>query len=105
ENKAERILKRLDDNALIVQKMYFNPDNFALNRVAINDISNDRSMRLDFDDFTKVEKKEYPGSIDINFISPEEEISMKINMSGFSTEKITSFNIKIPEKYEEIRVN
>ncbi|WP_082063371.1 MULTISPECIES: DUF4292 domain-containing protein [Draconibacterium] len=105
ENKAERRLKRLDDQALILQKMFFNPANFALNRLLISDKTNDRNMNLVFDDYTEVENKDYPGSIEMNFHSPEEEIEMKIRMSGFSTEKITSFSIKIPEKYEEIRVN
>ena len=104
ENKAERHLKRLDDQALIVQKMFFSPGNFALNRLLISDKTNDRNMNLAFDDYTEVENKEYPGSIEMNFHSPEEEIDMKIRMSGFSTDKITSFSIKIPEKYEEIRV-
>ncbi|AHW61764.1 protein of unknown function [Draconibacterium orientale] len=105
ENKAERRLKRLNDQALILQKMFFNPASFALNRLLISDKTNDRNMNLVFDDYTKVENKEYPGTIEMNFHSPEEEIEMKIRMSGFSTEKITSFSIKIPEKYEEIRVN
>ncbi|QIA06521.1 DUF4292 domain-containing protein [Draconibacterium halophilum] len=105
ENKAERRLRRLDDQALIVQKMFFNPDNFALKRLSISDKTNKRNMKLLFDDFTEVENKAYPGSIEMNFHSPEEEIEMKIRMNGFSTDKITSFNIKIPQKYEEIRVN
>ncbi len=105
ENKAERRLKRLDDQALILQKMFFNPGNFALNRLLISDKTNNRNMNLVFDEYTEVENKDYPGSIEMNFHSPEEEIEMKIRMSGFSTEKITSFSIKIPEKYEEIRVN
>ena len=105
ENKAERHLKRLDDQALIVQKMFFSPVNFALNRLLISDKTNNRNMNLVFDDYTRVENKEYPGSIEMNFRSPEEEIDMKIRMSGFSTDKITSFSIKIPQKYEEIRVN
>ncbi|WP_319271435.1 DUF4292 domain-containing protein [uncultured Draconibacterium sp.] len=105
ENKAERHLKRLDDQALIVQKMFFNPGNFALNHLLISDKTNDRNMNLVFEDYTEVENKAYPGTIEMNFHSPEEEIDMKIRMSGFSTEKITSFSIKIPEKYEEIRVD
>lgn len=105
ENKAERFLKRFDDQALIVQKMFFSPRNFALTRVIISDKTNNRNMKLDFDDFTKVAQNAYPGSIDMNFQSPEEEITMKISMSGFSTAKINSFSIKIPDKYEEIRVN
>ena len=104
ENKAERHLKRLDDQALIVQKMFFSPGSFALNRLLISDKTNDRNMNLVFYDYTEVKNKEYPGSIEMNFHSPEEEIDMKIRMSGFSTDKISSFSIKIPQKYEEIRV-
>lgn len=105
ENKAERWLKRFDDQALIMQKMFFDPKSFTLNRLTISDKTNNRNMNLLFDDFTEVKNKAYPGSIEMKFHSPEEEIEMKIRMSGFSTEKITSFSIKIPQKYELIRVN
>lgn len=103
--KIERRLKRLDDDALIVQKMFFNPANFALTRLEINDKTNNRIMNLNFNDFVVVEKKDYPGGIDMNFLSDAEQIKMKIRMSGFSTEKINSFSIKIPDKYEELIIN
>lgn len=103
--KIERRLKRLDDAALIVQKMFFDPGNFALKRLEINDKTNNRNMNLAFDNFTKVENKDYPGSIEMNFLSQMEEIEMKIRMSGFSTDEVNSFSIKIPEKYEQISVN
>ena len=103
--KIERRLKRLDQNALILQKMYFNPGNFALVKLIIDDKTNDRRMEMDFDDFTKVMNKDYPGYISMQFNSPGSEVSMKIRMSGFSTEKINSLNFRIPEKYEQIHVN
>lgn len=103
--KIERRLKRLDDAALIVQKMFFDPGNFALKRLEINDITNKRTMNLAFDNFTKVENKDYPGAVNMNFLSSMENIEMKIRMSGFSTDEITSFSIKIPEKYEQLSVN
>lgn len=103
--KIERHLKRLNDQALILQKMYFEPNNFALTRLDIRDKTNNRSILMNFDDFTRVDNKDYPGDIDMNFLSEEEEIKMKIRMSGFSTEEISSFSIKIPEKYEQIRVD
>lgn len=103
--KIERRLKRLNDEALIVQKMFFDPQNFALNQIQINDKTNNRFVNLLFSEFTTVERKDYPGAIDMSFLSEEEEINMKITMSGFSTEKIETFSIKIPEKYELIQVN
>lgn len=104
-NKIERRFKRLDDQALILQRMYFNPANFSLTKLEMDDKTNRRNMSLNFGNFTEVEDMEYPGSMDMNFISPEEEINMKIKLSGFSTNEISSLSIKIPEKYECIHVN
>lgn len=103
--RMERRLKRMEDEALILQKMFFSPANFALTKLVIEDKSNDRIMELLFDDFVKVQNKDYPGAIDMNFISPENKVSLKIRMSGFSTEKITVSDFTIPEKYQQIRVN
>ncbi len=104
-NKIRRRLNRLDDDALILQKMFFEPSNFALTRLLINDKTNDRFMEMDFGDFEKVKDTEYPGSIEMNFVSPGNTVSIKLKMNGFSTEKINSFSLNIPEKYDQIRVN
>ncbi|HSH20434.1 MAG TPA: DUF4292 domain-containing protein [Draconibacterium sp.] len=103
--KIERRLKRLDDNALIMQKMTINPANFALTGLLIEDKTNDRKMEMIFDDFVKVMNKDYPGSIDMSFNSETDNIYLKIRMSGFSTEKLNSVNLEIPEKYQQIKVN
>lgn len=105
ENKIERRLKRLDDNALILQKMFFEPTNFSLTRLLIEDKTNNRKMEMNFDEFVKVMNKDYPGSIDMSFISETDNVSLKIRMSGFSTEKFENLNLKIPEKYQQIKVN
>ncbi len=103
--KIERRLKRLDDEALIIQRMFFSPANFSLTKLEMDDKTNRRNMSLNFDEFVEVENMEYPGSMNMNFISPEEEINMKIKLSGFSTHKISSLTIKIPAKYEQIHVS
>ena len=103
--KIDRRLKRLDDNALILQKMSFNPKNFALTKLLIEDKTNDRKMEMIFADFVKVMNKDYPGSIDMSFISESDNVGLRIRMSGFSTEKLNSLNLEIPEKYQQIKVN
>ena len=103
--KIERRLKRLDDNALILQKMSFNPVNFALLHLLILDKTNNRKMEMNFDEFVKVLNKDYPAAIDMSFNSDTDNISLKVRMGGFSTDKIESLNLEIPEKYQQIRVN
>lgn len=105
EIKIERRLKRFDDEALIFQKMYFHPKNFALTKLIIEDWTNDRALRMNFSDFEKVNNHEYPGAIEMNMISPQETITLNIKLNGFSTEKIDEIDLNIPDKYEEIRVN
>jgi len=102
--KIERRLKRLNDDALILQKMYFNPGNFALTKLLILDKTNDRKMEMAFGDFVKIKGKDYPGLINMNFDSESNKVILKIEMSGFSTDKLDNLSIKIPEKYEELRV-
>ncbi len=104
-NKIERRFKRLDDQALILQRMFFEPKNFSLTKLEMDDKTNSRNMSLVFSDFQNVENMSYPGEMNMNFVSPEEEINLKIRLSGFSTSKISSLEIKIPEKYEQISVN
>jgi hypothetical protein len=103
--KIERRLKRLDDNALILQKMSFNPANFALVKLLIEDKTNNRKMEMTFDEFVKINEKDYPGAIDMSFNSESDNVALKIRMNGFSTEKLDSLNLEIPEKYQQIKVN
>lgn len=103
--KIERRMKRLDDEALILQKMYFSPYNFALTRLVISDKTNNRTMNMDFDDFVQVQNKDYPGNINMEFYSEESVVKLIMRMSGFSTDKISSISLQIPEKYEQIRMN
>lgn len=105
EQKIERRLKRLDDEALIIQRMFFNPENFTLTKLELDDKTNGRNMNMVFENFVEVEEMEYPSSMNMNFLSPNENLNMKIKLGGFSTEKVKSFNIKIPDKYEQIIVN
>jgi hypothetical protein len=102
--KVNRRMKRLDDEALILQKMYFNPENFDLKELIIDDKTNNRMMNMKFDNFVEVQNNDYPGVIETRFNSGQNEVKLKLKMSGFSTDKINSFNIKIPEKYEQIKV-
>lgn len=87
------------------QKMYFSPRNYALTKLVVNDEMNARKLEMVFDDFEKVKKKDYPGTIEMTMISPGERINLKLRMNGFSTDKIDELTLRIPDKYEQIRVN
>jgi hypothetical protein len=87
----------------IVRTMYFNPGNFTLEKLIFDDLLNEWNLEVNFSDFERVEKKDYPGSIDLKMVSPDETTELKIKLNGFSTENIDSFDIKIPDSYQRIR--
>jgi hypothetical protein len=104
-SKIERRLKRFDDTALILQKLFFNPENFALSKVVISDKTNGREMLMNFGDFVKINDKDYPGSIDMLFLSEDEKLELNVRMSGFSTEKQEPFQLEIPQNYKRVSIN
>jgi len=72
------------------QKMYFNPQNFTLNKFIRYDGESDCELKMIFDDFVKVKNNDFPGSVDIKVISEIEDIHLQLKMSGFSTETVDS---------------
>ncbi|SHF79478.1 protein of unknown function [Mariniphaga anaerophila] len=87
----------------LVQTMYFNPRNFTLEKLVFDDPENDWHLEANFRDFERVEKKDYPGTINVKMMSPDETIELKIKLNGFSTETIDSINLNIPDSYKRIR--
>ena len=56
-------------------------------------------METVFDNFTEVGKQVYPGLINMRMVTPDDTIEVKIRLSGFSTDKIDDFSLRIPSKY------
>lgn len=93
------------DSNHLIQTMYYNPRSFFLEKLVLDDSLNQWTLEVNFEDFQRVDNKEYPGTIDMKMVSPGETTELKIKMNGFSTEKIDEIELNIPESYQLIRVN
>ncbi|MCW0481448.1 DUF4292 domain-containing protein [Gaoshiqia sediminis] len=102
EEKIDRYLKKLDEEDFVVQYLYVDPKTFKVRKIILDDPLNSRKVQVDFDDFVPVEKQLYPGSIDVHFISPENDLKMKLKLSKFSTENDPDINFNIPGKYKQV---
>jgi hypothetical protein len=89
----------------IVQTMYFKPRSFSLEKLIYTDTLNAWNLEVNFSDFERVEKKDYPGTIDMKMMSPDETIELKIKLNGFSTDKIDSIELNIPGSYNQLRAH
>ncbi len=100
DEKIDRYLKKLDEENFIVQYLYIDPVTYKVRKIVMDDVSAGRKVTVNFDEFTAVGKQLYPGNIDIHFLSPENDLKMKIKLSKFSLESDPDISFKIPEKYK-----
>jgi hypothetical protein len=101
EEKMDRYLNKLNEENFIVQQLYIDPKTFKIRKILLDDQSNQRTAAINFSEFEKIGGQLYPGSIDIKFASQEKDLSIKIKLSKFSTEK-DSFSFNVPEKYSRV---
>jgi hypothetical protein len=103
--RVERILKRLEDDALILQTIIVRPDNFNIEKIIIEDKTNKQVVEFEFGDYAGLDNKDYPGTINMSFLSGQKTLSMKIRLGGFSTEEEDNFGFNIPPKYSQVDLN
>ena len=99
ERKQARRTKRLVAGAPILQRLYVDPVTFKLRKIKVEDAVNSRSASIEFSDFVEVEKQLYPGEIFLHFVSPENNMQMRLKLSNFSTEPDKGIRFRIPEKF------
>jgi len=100
DKKADRILKKIDEDQRVAQTLYIDPVSYKLRRIILNDQVNKRKVQINFSDFVPLGDQLYPGQIDLSFTNEKENLKMSIKMSKLSLEKNEDFNFKIPERFD-----
>jgi hypothetical protein len=95
---------RSGNNDLVMRKMVIHPRSYVLEKIIMDDSVNDKKLEVEFSDFVKVDNKDYPGEIDVRMFSEGELTELNVKLRGFSTEKIDSIELNIPERYQRIRI-
>ena len=103
--KAERILRRSDEESLVVNTFFFDPKLFVMKRMVLEDKTYSRNLNLQFDDYQKVDQKYYPGSIMLTLENEGEQMRLEMTMSGFSTEHSELLPVRLPDKYQRVYLN
>jgi hypothetical protein len=88
---------------LAVRKMMFNPNSFVLEKLVMDNPMEDLKLEVDFSAFEKVDGYDYPGSIDVKMMSGNDLTELNIKLKGFSTGRVDSLELNIPQSYRRIR--
>lgn len=102
EEKIDRYLKRTEEESFLVQTLFIDPITFKIRRFNLNDLTESRSVSVQFDEFTPIGEQLYPGSIDVLFKSPGNNLGLKVKLGKFSLDPNPEVNFRIPERYKRI---
>lgn len=102
ERKIARRTRRIVDEAPVRQSLYVDPVTFKLRKIKMADAVNSRSVSIEFSDFVEVGKQLYPGEIFLHFLSPDNNMQMRIKLSNFSMDEEKGVRFKVPEKFTRV---
>ena len=101
EEKLERYRNRFDEEHLIRQDIFVDPNRFVIRKLVFNDIDYNRTMTLDFSHFEMIDGRWFPQEISLDYTG-EENYSVKVKLNRISFDQPENFNFKIPSKYKQI---
>ena len=99
EQKLERFKQRNDDQHLVKQDIYIDPDIFVVRKEVYNDIDAGRIVSIEFSDFKALGEKWFPGKIHVG-MSGKKKLDVELELSKVSINDETEFGFSIPSKYK-----
>jgi hypothetical protein len=99
EQKLERFKQRNDDQHLVKQDIYIDPDIFVVRKEVYNDIDAGRIVTIEFSDFKALGKKWFPGKIHVG-MSGKKKLDVDLELSKVTVNDETDFGFSVPSKYK-----
>ncbi|MCX6222042.1 MAG: DUF4292 domain-containing protein [Bacteroidia bacterium] len=105
EVKLERFKQRKDEQHLVKQDIFVDPDIFVVRKEIYHDIDTDRIITLEFSEFKAIGTKWFPGMIHLS-VSGKEKLDIQVELSKVSIDDEKDFGFSIPSKYkrEELKM-
>ena len=105
EVKLERFKQRKDEQHLVKQDIYVDPDIFVVRKEIYHDIDTDRIITIEFSEFKVIGTKWFPGMIHLT-VSGKEKLDIQVELSKVSIDDENDFGFSIPSKYklEELKL-
>lgn len=105
EEKLERFKQRKDEQHLVKQDIFVDPDIFVVRKEIYHDIETDRVITIEFSEFKAIGTKWFPGKIHLT-VSGKEKLDILVELSKVSIDDESDFGFSIPSKYklEELKM-
>ncbi len=99
EDRFERYRNRKEENHLIKQDIYIDPDSFVVRKMVFDDMDFHRVLKLEFSNYEKVNDQWFPSSIIIDY-KGEKATRISMDLSKISINDDSNFNFNLSPKYK-----
>ncbi len=99
EDKLERFKQRNDEQNLVKQDIFIDPDLFVVRKEIYHDIGSGRIITIEFSEFKALGVKWFPGRIHIS-MSGKKKMDLQVELSKVTIDDQTEFGFSIPAKYK-----
>ncbi len=100
EVKLERFKQRKDEQHLVKQDIFVDPDIFVVRKEIYHDIDTDRVITIEFSEFQAIGTKWFPGKIHLS-VSGKEKLDIQVELSKVSIDDEKDFGFSVPSKYKQ----
>ena len=99
EGKLERFKQRNDDEHLVKQDIFVDPDLFVVRKLVYDDIDAARVISIEFSEFKAQGDHWFPSNIHVS-VSGNKKLDLQVELSKISVDDETDFGFSIPSKYK-----
>ena len=103
QRRLRRIIKKEEENELIVKRYWINPNTFKIQQTIITDLFYNRIFQVNYTEFDEVAFMKFPDKA--KFLLKDDDNISKIDLdySRVRVNKSLKFPFSIPEKFERIQ--
>ena len=100
EDKLERFKQRKDEQYLVKQDIFIDPDLFVVRKELYHDIDSGRIITIEYSDFKAIGNNWFPGNLHIS-VSGKEKLDIQAELSRVSINDEHDFGFSVPTKYKK----
>lgn len=98
--RYQRTMRRNEDEDLIITRYWLEPENFRLVKSIFNDLTNQRTVEINYSNFAQEELQFYPKECTIKTKTADSDQEINFEILRLATDKTYEFPFEIPEGME-----
>ena len=100
-DKLERFKQRKDEQYLVKQDIFIDPDLFVVRKELFHDIDSGRIITIEYSEFKAIGNNWFPANLHIS-VSGKEKLDIQAELSRVSINDERDFGFSVPSRYKKV---